>query len=208
MLEGRNEGRCLDLFGQRNLNKVGVRAFADVLHVEQSMVSVTVGNPNLVNNTEVRWTLRLRVTPEHEPSFETTLKTLLPQAMWPRPGTRLAVLYDPKDRSRIQLDHQAPAETVVDTITANRPDLSGASVLGMPMGDVIRQAMADPGGFRTEMMRRATEMQEQAMQAMQPQAPAASQDPIDRLERLAALKDRGVLNDEEFEQQKRRILGT
>ncbi|TDK88527.1 SHOCT domain-containing protein [Mycobacterium paragordonae] len=78
----------------------------------------------------------------------------------------------------------------------------------MPMGDVIRQAMADPAGFRIEMMRRATEMQEQAMLAMQPQAPAASQDPLDRLERLAALKDRGVLTDEEFEQQKRRILGT
>ncbi|PJE24496.1 MAG: hypothetical protein CK431_05720 [Mycobacterium sp.] len=172
------------------------------------MVSVTVGNPNLVNNTEVRWTLRLRVTPEHEPSFETTLKTPLPQAMRPRPGTRLAVLYDPKDHSRIQLDYQAPAETAVDAITANRPDLSGASVMGMPMGDVIRQAMSDPAGFRTEMMRRAAEMQEQAMQAMQPQPPAASQDPIDRLERLAALKDRGVLTDEEFEQQKRRILGT
>lgn len=195
------------MFGQRKLDKVGVRAFADVLNAEQSMVSVTVGNPNLVSNTEVRWTLRLRVTPEQEPSFEATLKALLPQAMRPRPGTRLAVIYDPKDHTRIQLDHQPAAETAIDAITANRPDLSGASVMGMPMGDVIRQAIADPGGFRTEMMRRAAEMQEQAMQAMQPQAPAPSQDPIDRLERLAALKERGVLTDEEFEQQKRRILG-
>lgn len=196
------------LFGQRRLSKVGVRAFADVLNAEQSIVSVTIGNPNLVNNTEVRWTLRLRVTPEHEPSFEASLKTLLPQSMRPRPGTRLAVIYDPKDHSRIELDHQPVTETVIDTITAARPDLSGASVMGMPMGDVIRQAIADPSGFRTEMMRRATEMQEQALQAMQPQAPARDQDVLDRLERLAALKDRGVLTDDEFEEQKRRILGT
>ncbi|MHA7649437.1 SHOCT domain-containing protein [Mycobacterium sp. ML4] len=196
------------MFGQRKLSKVGVRAFADVLNAEQSIISVTVGNPNLVSNTEVRWTLRLRVTPEREPSFEATLNTLLPQSMRPRPGTRLAVIYDPRDHSRIQLDQQSPAETAIDAITAARPDLSGASVMGMPMGDVIRQAMSDPSGFRTEMMRRAAEMQDQALQAMQPQAPARDHDVLDRLERLAALKDRGVLTDNEFEEQKRRILGT
>jgi TPP-dependent pyruvate/acetoin dehydrogenase alpha subunit len=52
------------------------------------------------------------------------------------------------------------------------------------------------------MMRRGAEMQQQALGAAQ-----AQQDPIDRLERLAALKDRGLLTDEEFEQQKRKILG-
>ncbi|ORB37765.1 hypothetical protein BST40_23435 [Mycobacterium persicum] len=31
---------------------------------------------------------------------------------------------------------------------------------------------------------------------------------MDRLERLAALKDRGMLTDAEFEQQKRRVLGS
>lgn len=196
------------MFGQRKLSKVGVRAFADVLQAEQSIISVTIGNPNLVNNTEVRWTLRLRVTPEYEPSFDATLKTLLPQSVQPRPGSRLAVIYDPKDHGRIELDHPSAAETAIDAVTASRPDLAGASVMGMPMGDVIRQAMADPGGFRTEMMRRAAEMQEQALQAMPPQAPARDQDVLDRLERLAALKDRGVLTDDEFEQQKRRILGT
>ncbi|WP_240316477.1 SHOCT domain-containing protein [Mycobacterium persicum] len=39
-------------------------------------------------------------------------------------------------------------------------------------------------------------------------APPKSSDPIDRLERLAALKDRGMLTDAEFEQQKRRVLGS
>jgi membrane protease subunit (stomatin/prohibitin family) len=123
---------------------------------------------------------------------------------------RLPVLYDPKDHGRVQIDHQpaATADVAIDAVTAARPDLAGAQVMGMPMGDVIRQAIADPNGFREEMMRRGAETQQQALGAAQAaQAGQANQDPIDRLERLAALKDRGLLTDEEFEQQKRKILG-
>ncbi|WP_197283805.1 SHOCT domain-containing protein [Mycobacterium sp. Marseille-P9652] len=193
------------MFGRRNLDKVGVRAFAEVLSAEQSALSVTVGNPNLVGNTEVRWKLRLRVLPETEPPFEAETAALLPQLTRPHPGMRLAVVYDPKDHGRVQLDHrpQATADAALDAITAARPDLRGAQVMGMPMGDVIRRAIADPNAFRAEMMRRSAEMQEQALGAVQPAPPA---DPVDRLERLAALKDRGLLTDEEFDQQKRRIL--
>lgn len=200
------------MFGRRNLSKVGVRAFAEVLAAEQSAISVTVGNPNLVGNTEVRWKLLLRVTPEAEPPFEASVAVLLPQLTRPRPGMRLPVLYDPRDHSRVEIDHRpaATADVAIDAVTAARPDLAGAQVMGMPMADVLRRAIADPGAFREEMMRRGAEMQQQAMgaamaaQAAQPQQNA---DPIDRLERLAALKDRGLLSDEEFEQQKRKILG-
>ncbi|BAX93865.1 SHOCT domain-containing protein [Mycobacterium shigaense] len=198
------------MFGRRDLSKVGVRAFADVLAAEQSAISVTVGNPNLVGNTEVRWKLRLRVTPDGKPPFEASVAALLPQLSAPRPGTRLAVLYDPKDHGRVQIDHRpaGTADVAIDAVTAARPDLAGAQVMGMPMGDVIRQAVADPGRFRDEMMRRGAEMQQQALGAAQAaQAQPAQQDPLDRLERLAALKDRGLLTDEEFEQQKRKILG-
>ncbi len=194
------------MFGQRKLSKVGIRAFADVLAAEQSAISVSIGNPNLVDNTEIRWKLQLRVTPDSEPPFEASVTALLPQLTRPRPGMRLPVLYDPQDHSRIQLDHRpaATADTAVDAITAARPDLAGAQVMGMPMGDVIRRAIADPTAFREEMMRRGAEMQQQVLGASQA---AQNSDPIDRLERLAALKDRGLLTDEEFDQQKRRILG-
>ena len=203
------------MFGRRKLSEVGLRAFADVLAAEQSAMSVTMGNPNLVDNSQVRWKLTLRVTPENEPPFEAQLHALLPQTTRPHPGTRLPVLYDPKDHSRVQLDHRPAVDTAVDAITSARPDLAGAQVMGMPMGDVIRQAMADPNAFRAEMMRRGAQMQQQAYEAAQaaqaaqavPTTPPPSSDPIDRLERLAALKERGLLTDEEFEQQKRKILG-
>ena len=200
------------MFGRRDLSKVGIRAFADVLAAEQSAISVTIGNPNLVDNTEVRWKLLLRVTPDAEPPFEANVTALLPQLSPPRPGMRLPVLYDPKDHSRVEIERRpaATADVAIDAVTAARPDLAGAQVMGMPMTDVIRQAMANPTAFREEMMRRGAEMQQQALGAMQAAQPQQSQqgaDPIDRLEKLAALKDRGLLTDEEFEQQKRKILG-
>ncbi len=198
------------MFARRDLSKVGIRAYADVLGVEESAVSVTVGNPNLVGNTEIRWKLHLRVTPDAEAPFEASVTALLPQLTRPRPGMRLPVVYDPKDHGRIQLDPRpaATADAAVDAVTAARPDLAGAQVMGMPMADVLRQAIADPTAFREEMMRRGAEMQRHALDAAQAaQTGQTDQDPIDRLERLAALKDRGLLTDEEFEQQKRRILG-
>ncbi|MCB0939912.1 MAG: SHOCT domain-containing protein [Mycobacterium sp.] len=187
---------------------MGVRAYADVLAVEQSSLSVTAGNPNLLGNTEIRWKLQLRVLPTSEPPFDATVHALLPQLSRPRAGTRVAVRYDPKDHGRVELDQQpaATADTAIAAITNARPDLTGAQVMGMPMTDMIRQAIADPDAFREEMMQRSAEMQQRAMNAVQA-AQAQAADPVDRLERLAALKDRGLITDEEFAQQKRRILG-
>ena len=54
----------------------------------------------------------------------------------------------------------------------------------------------------------------QRAQRVQPAAPAAAaapapqQDTISQLERLGALKDQGVLTEEEFQAQKAKILGT
>ena len=105
---------------------------------------------------------------------------MLPQLNQPRPGARVAVLYDPANRSEVALDHQ-PISAAGDAIIGNRPELAEAAVMGMPMTDVIREAIAA--------------LQESSSQAMQAQ-PATSppNDPVDRLERLAALKDRGFPN--------------
>lgn len=187
----------------RSLRRVGVRVFAEVLSAEQTMLSVTTGNPNLLGNSMIRWELQVWVLSDAEPPFAATVHALLPQNNRPRPGTRIAVLYDPKDHGRVELDQRptATADAAIEAITKARPDLTGAQVMGMPMSDVIRQAIADPNGFRDQMIARGAQMQQQAMAAM------PGNDPVDRLERLAALKERGLITDEEFEQQKRRILG-
>lgn len=152
----------------RSLRRVGVRVFVEVLSAEQTMLSVTTGNPNLLDNSTIRWELQVRVLSDAEPPFEAKVHALLPQNNRPRPGTRIAVLYDPKDHSRVELDQRptATADAAIEAITNARPDLTGAQVMGMPMSDVIRQAIADPNGFRDQMIARGAQMQQQAMAAM------------------------------------------
>lgn len=96
----------------RSLSKVGVRADADVISAEQTPISVMIGKPNLLSNNEIRWHLQLRVLPESGPPFDASVHGLLPQLNQPRPGTRVAVLYDPKGHSRVELDRSpAPGRT-------------------------------------------------------------------------------------------------
>ena len=56
----------------------------------------------------------------------------------------------------------------------------------------------------------AQEVQGQQVAYAQPQqaAPAPQEDAISQLERLGALKDQGILTEEEFQAQKAKILGT
>jgi hypothetical protein len=53
-----------------------------------------------------------------------------------------------------------------------------------------------------------TERAQRVQPAAPAAAPAAQQDTISQLERLGALKDQGVLTEEEFQAQKAKILGT
>ena len=50
--------------------------------------------------------------------------------------------------------------------------------------------------------------QQPQQSAPAPQASAPQQDVVSQLERLAALKDQGILTEEEFQAQKAKILGT
>ncbi len=61
-------------------------------------------------------------------------------------------------------------------MTAARPDLAGAQVIGMTMTDVLRQAIADPATFREEMTRHRAETPQQARGAMR--AAQTQQDPM------------------------------
>ena len=90
----------------RSLRKVGGRAYAEVISAEQTPISVTIGNLNLLGNKEIRCRTQLRVLPESEPPFDAEVHVMLPQLNQPRPDTRVAVLYDPKDHSRVELDQQ------------------------------------------------------------------------------------------------------
>jgi hypothetical protein len=174
---------------EKKLREHGRQAPAEVLEAEGTGVGITRGNPAFLQNTQLVWKLKLRVKPADEPPFETETKTRFPQLAGPHPGATLNVLYDPDDHSKVVVD--------------SSPEGAAEALLGESMGELVREAVADPAGFREQMQDRANQI------AAAFGAPGATHsDPVDQLERLADLKERGALTQEEFEAEKRRILGT
>jgi Short C-terminal domain len=196
---------------EERLREHGCRAQAVVLEAE-SGVGVTVGNPALGRQHRGRLELKLQVQPEGEPEFTADVKARFPQFGGPRQGTPLSVLYDPDDHSKILVDQSTEGyvQAALEGAVATSPALSANPALPGSLGDLMQQALADPAAFQQK-------MREQAAAGIDPltgqsfaqpaPAQAAAADPVDQLEKLADLRDRGVLTPEEFEAQKRRILG-
>jgi Short C-terminal domain len=124
---------------------------------------------------------------------------------WPQPGMTLPVSLDPADphSAKIEWDEvpdardrsRANAEAMAAAMRGEGGGgLGGAQVINLSGGQLSEEQRAklrmlgiDPGG-----------------------APAAAPEPDDqlaKLERLGALRAQGVLTEEEFQEQKRRLLG-
>src|SRR5262249_52755278 len=136
----------------------------------------------------------------------------------PRPGARAQVIYDPNDHSKIAIleDQIFPPGVDPDKVRRSRERAKEA------------QAAAESGHMdefiekqKAEAMKYATDAQAQAMQAAaamreryaQTAPPAGTGgggtvDVADELTKLAALRDRGVLTDAEFETEKAKLLGS
>jgi hypothetical protein len=204
---------------------LSAKARAEVLEVDASGLAVTLAPSAVVANTERMWNFKLRVRPEGAESFDVDVRQSLPQLEEPRVGQIFSVLYDPEDHSRvaINLSDEARGEAAAETV-ASRLNPQQAAALeqftGGSVQDLISDALSDPQGFAARMRERADAAQQDAMTqaeaamaqtaqtapTTQPGAVGAV-DPIDRLTKLADLRERGMLTDEEFETQKKRILG-
>lgn len=238
--------------GKKHADASWIAAPAEVLEAHQSAWAITTGNPAIVGNTELRWKLRLMVRPGGAAPFEATIDASLPQLTRPRPGTMLAVRFDPANHAHVELDsdEQAQAQAALQGVIGANPRLETAMVGGMSVADMMESALRDPNAFRGQMGQQAAAMQQAAMQqqaeamaaAQAAQAEAAAQaaaaqaaaaqaaatqagagpasgpteaqsdeaagDRYTQLERLADLRDRGVLTEDEFQAEKRRVLGT
>ncbi|MFN8110667.1 MAG: SHOCT domain-containing protein [Thermoleophilia bacterium] len=212
----------MGLFGRaKDLDESGVPAVAEVLSADRSSIAITRGNDAVVGNTTIRWTLHLLVRPADGEPFEATVKAQLPQLEVPRRGSRVSVRYDPSDHSRVELDRspQGVQDAAIAAVVDRSPRLEDFRLGGQSIGDLMRDAMADPAGFSDRMR----EMAGGGMAGMAwpngagtgatpagdhtaPAAPAEDE-VIAQLERLASLRERGMLTQDEFEAQKRRLLG-
>jgi Short C-terminal domain len=158
--------------------------------------------------------------------------------MGPQIGSTVPVLYDPSDHSKVVIDHDQGAQIenkIEQTVAGMSPERKARMerLTGLTAGDGMKAAIADPKAFQDQMWARAEELKAQAAQGINPAtggvmnqpvsgsnplanfqaafgAPAApaAPDPADQIAKLADLRDRGALTNEEFEAEKKKILGT
>jgi hypothetical protein len=207
------------MFGRHHRDdpSLSAKAHAEILEVDATRVAVTITPSPVVANTEQMWKLKLRVMPDGADPFDVDVEQLLPQLEPPRVGQVVPVVFDPDDHSKVAFDRDQTAQaSAVAEMIESRLDPQQAATLRQVTGgsvqDLISEAMADPQGFAARMKEKAEAAHAsaiaQAKTAMAQGGPAAvAEDPVDKLAKLADLRDKGVVTNEEFEAQKKRILG-
>jgi hypothetical protein len=195
---------------RKKLEQHGRRATATVLDVGERGMAITHGSDNVVSNTEIALKLKLRVEPQDEPAFEVEERFRFAQLSIPTQGQCLAVIYDPNDHDAVMLDGN-PAPNIA-ALMQGRGKSAGQI-------DFIQQlfASASSGAPTTETQAIAAQWAEQNGAMVigpgsagfgAPPIPSPPQrDPVELLSELVTMKDRGLLSDAEFAEQKARILG-
>jgi hypothetical protein len=123
---------------------------------------------------------------------------MVPATKHPWPGTRLPVVVDRQNRERIDIQWDqlksvdermaagGPAPAPGAGLDAGQGEPQVVDLRGTPLGDQLREALGAQGAGGSG---------------------NAVEDRLEQLKRLGELRDAGVLTQEEFEQQKARILG-
>jgi hypothetical protein len=198
-----------------------------VLEVGKHGISVSSGNETTWNN-EVAAKARIRVEPVNEASFEWEGRLRFWETQKPVADDRIWVLFDPEDHENLMVDFsdrpgafgghfskEANADTAAGLTWAVQPTQdSPGPASGPDAGSFLQdveKAQQQAGGDREklgESLRQLLGGNATILDATggSPAVPSPP-DPMAGLERLADLRDRGVLTPEEFEAQKRRLLG-
>ena len=153
--------------------------------------------------------MHLVITADGVPPTAVEFSGIVHNKRWPRPGMTLPVSVDPSDPTRYAIlwdeversDDRAGRNAEAMAAAMRGEGGAGVQVVNLSGGQLteaqrakLRMLGLDPGAVAG------------AGDAPPPEA-APEDDTLERLERLAALKASGVLTDEEFAAQKRRILG-
>lgn len=150
--------------------------------------------------------------------FAAAFQGLVHRRHWPSPGSVLPVLLDPHDPRRFGIlwdelpdrrdQARLTAEAIAAAMRGGPPGVAGGQP-GVPGFAGAQVHVVGDASQLTDEQRaklRALGIDPAQLPGAAP-APVPQQDTISRLERLAALRAQGVLTDEEFAEQKRRILG-
>jgi hypothetical protein len=218
---GRSDRRARERLKER-----GERAWATVQEIASDGKEVT--DEDGQQATLVKCRLRVEAADGFPFSFED--KLAFPQLGVPSVGSRIAVVYDPKDHDTLIVDRgggpappaapapapaaAAPAPPPAPTSAAPAPAAFNFASPGiMDLGRLMKQVQEARAITGNDPQALAHELQKRFMgQAFEFSAPTggapapAADDTLDRLEKLADLKAKGVLTDEEFKAAKAKIL--
>ena len=124
-------------------------------------------------------------------------------------GSVVPVRYDPSDHSKAVIDVPALEERHKQTKTGQQSRLDAQFAnMGEPGSSATTGAAGDLGDLKSQLLRMAAEGSGSVidLRSSQP-SPEQSADPVERLSKLAAMKEQGLLTDEEFAAAKAKILG-
>jgi hypothetical protein len=195
---------------------------ARIIAVKQGHIGMGGGQDFGGQNSTLDYHLTLEVSPEGEVPFEAKVTDrLLISNGPPAVDSPVTVLFDPDDHSKLSIDHSSSA--MVANFAADIPqgmtDAVQAAGAGDLMADMMKQASEDPLALARKFSGKNADASIAEIRAKYGGgapggviyaggAPAqAAPDPVAQLASLADLRDRGVLSDEEFNTQKKRILG-
>ncbi len=149
------------------------------------------GDPN-----QILWKVTLRVRPDHGSAFSVDVQAPYPKLDGgPSLGSRIGVVYDPKNHSKIALDPDAPVESwgQAQAETMNRIVAQASGGAAVFAGG--QWVSGGPGAVGP------------SAAAGVPSAAAGGSSVAEQLEQLTALRDRGAITEAEFQAAKGRLLG-
>jgi len=216
---------------ERHLRKSGKTAIATVIECRQTHWAVGSGNPDLIAGNKLVWKLKLRVEPDGEPAFEARTDEAFGQLSSPEVGMTAPVLYDPSDHTKVMIDNSDAAQEALVSAQRNerlQGQIDRARAAGSAGAADGLQQLKDSGLLANYSRdpAKAKEQREQikkmmldaqAAHGMPPSTLSVAGQPVysgrqgapstaDELAKLAALRDRGVLTEAEFEGQKQKLL--
>jgi Short C-terminal domain len=206
------------VFGKRAENKLrenGRSALATVIAVKQGHLGSGGGQDWGGQNSSLNFHFTLQIAPDGEVPFEAKVNDrILISNSPPGVGAKIAVLYDPNDHSDVRIDHsnEGMVENAIGGIPDSMKQAIQAAGAGDAVADIMKQVATDPEAL-LKSMRGGGDIAAQFRAQLNPigaqpaAAAPATQDPVAQLAALADLRDRGVLTNEEFTAQKKRILG-
>ncbi len=130
-------------------------------------------------------------------------------------GSVVPVRYDPSDHSNVALDVPALEERRAQANAAGKAQLdaqvarlgdAGSAVDGGP-GVQPLAGLENLGDLKAHLLQMAAQNPGSVVNLSSNSTGQSAADPVDRLTKLAALKERGLLSEEEFAAEKAKILG-